>query len=96
MVLDLELKVDCRPPRQDATLHVKVRELPTKSTATETAARSIKQAAEKFKQESLKELERMEADIGYFSDALMNTDVSHISVLPLYCLTFRLKGSLYS
>ena len=81
MILVLQLKVDCRSPHQDVTLQVKVRELPTGSTAKETAAYAIKQAAENYKQESLKELERMEADIGYFSNVLMGTDVSHISAL---------------
>jgi hypothetical protein len=73
------LKVDCRPPRQDVTLQVKVRELPTESTAKEITAHAIKQAAEKYKKESLDELQRMETDIGYFSNVLMGKDVSHIS-----------------
>jgi iron uptake system EfeUOB component EfeO/EfeM len=73
------LKVDGRPPHQDATLQVKVRELPTESTAKETTAQAIKQAAEKYKQESMQELQRMETDIGYFSNALLDRDVSYIS-----------------
>jgi hypothetical protein len=71
----LHLKVDCRPPYQDVTLQVKVRELPTESTAKEITAHAIKQAAEKYKQESLEELQRMETDIGYFSNVLMDKDV---------------------
>lgn len=71
----LPLKVDCRSPHQDVTLQVKVRELPTESTAKETAARVIKQAAENFKRESLKQLERMAATVLYFSNALVGTDV---------------------
>ena len=74
----MHLKVDCRPPHQDVTLQVKVRELPTESTAKETTAQAIKQAAEKYKQESSLELQRMEADIAYFSNVLMDRDVSHI------------------
>ena len=81
MILDLHLKVDCRPPQQDVTLQVKVRELPTESTAKEITAHAIKQAAEKYKQESLQELKRMETDIGYFSNALTDRDVSHISTI---------------
>ena len=73
------LKVDCRSPHQDVTLQVKVRELPTESTAKETTAHAIKQAAEKYKQESLQELQRMETDVAYFSNALMDRDVSNIS-----------------
>ena len=88
MALDLRLKVDCRSAHQDdVTLQVKVRELPTESTAKEIAAYTIKQAAEDYKLESLKELERMEADIGYFSNVLMDTDVSHI-LSSSYSLTF--------
>jgi len=71
----LHLKVDCRSPHQDVTLQVKVRELPTGSTAKEITAHSIKQAAEKYKQESLQELQQMETDIEYFSNALMDRDV---------------------
>ena len=78
-IVDLHLKVDCRPPHQDVTLQVKVRELPTESTAKEITAKAIKQAAEKYKQESLLELQRMETDIAYFSNVLMDRDVSHIS-----------------
>lgn len=77
-IVDLHLKVDCRPPHQDVTLQVKVRELPTESTAKEITAKAIKQAAEKYKQESLLELQRMETDIAYFSNVLMDRDVSHI------------------
>jgi hypothetical protein len=70
------------------TLQVKVRELPTESTAKETTAHAIKQAAEKYKQESLEELNRMETDIGYFSNALMDRDVSRIASIFFYSLTF--------
>ena len=80
----MHLKVlDCRPPHQDAILQVKVRELPTESTAKETTAYAIKQAAEKYKQESLEELQRMETDIGYFSNVLTDRDVSHISAFSV-------------
>ena len=75
----MNLKVDCRPPHQDVTLFVKVRELPTESTAKEITALTIKQAAEKYKKESLEELQRMETEIVYFSNVLMDRDVSHIS-----------------
>ena len=96
LILDLDLKVDCRSVQQDVTLQVKVRELPTESTAKETAARAIKQAAEIFKQESLRELERMEGGIAFFSNVLMGTEVSHISVLSFNSLTFpSVKGSLH-
>lgn len=80
--------MDCRPPHQDVTLQVKVRELPTGSTAKETVAYAIKQAAENYKRESLKELERMEADIEYFSNLLMGTDVSRRISALFYSLTF--------
>jgi hypothetical protein len=85
----LQLKVDGRASsHQDAILQVKVRELPTGSTAKETTAYTIKQAAENHKRESLKELERMEADIEYFSNVLMGTDVGHILSIIFYSLTF--------
>jgi len=71
----LQLKVDSRSPDQDVILQVKVRELPTESTAKEITAHAIKQAAEKYKQESLEELQRMETDIEYFSNVLMDKDV---------------------
>ena len=87
--LDLHLKVDCRSPHQDVTLQVKVRELPTGSTAKEITAHSIKQAAEKYKQESLQELQQMETDIEYFSNALMDRDVSRISA------SFFLQSNIY-
>ena len=79
----MNLKVDCRSPNQDATLQVKVRELPTESTAKEITAYAIKQAAEKCKQESLEELERMETHFAYFSNVLTGRDVSHISAFYL-------------
>lgn len=78
-ILDLHLKVDCRPPYQDVTLQVKIRELPTESTAKENTAHAIKEAAEKYKQESLGELRRMESDIECFSNVLMDRDVSHVT-----------------
>lgn len=75
----MRLRVDCRSPHPDATLQVKVRELPTESTAKEITAHAIKQAAEEYKQESLEELQRMETDFGYFSNVLMGRDVCRIS-----------------
>ena len=78
------------------TLQLKVRELPTESTAKETTAHAIKQAAEKYKQESLEELNRMETDIGYFSNVLMDRDVSSHRSILYYSLIFPpLKDSLY-
>ena len=85
------MKVNSRSPDQDATLQVKVRELPTESTAMETTAHVTKQAAEKYKQEFLEELKRMETDIAHFSVVLMDRDVSHISAFSFTVEHFSLK-----
>jgi hypothetical protein len=82
----LQLKVDCRSPQQDATLQLKVRELPTESTAKEITAHAIKQAAEKYKLESLKELGRMETAIEHLSNVLMGTEAR--------CMTDVMHGAL--
>ena len=88
----MHLKVDSRStPHQDAILQVKVRELPTESTAKETTAHAIKQAAEKYKRESLEELKRMETDITNFSNVLMDRDVSHILAFSFTVERFSLK-----
>ena len=71
------------------TLQVKVRELPTESTAKEITAYAIKQAAEKYKLESLEELKRMDTDIGYFTNTLMDRNVSRSYLnIFFYSLTF--------